>query len=119
MVEQVASGNATAFLCFAGYAENQVSTNPFWMCRSRDKAVQFTPLLKFWIVRVLVAHPFIHERTRDITLPRMGVVRVLLHRSRQVTVGSRRFPVAEIPEPNAKTNKAVEPTAIRWLFDYF
>jgi hypothetical protein len=47
MVEQVASGNATAFLCFA------------------------------------------------------------------------RFPVAEIPEPNAKTNKAVEPTAIRWLFDYF
>jgi hypothetical protein len=70
-------------------------------------------------VRVLVAHPFIHERTRDITLPRMGVVRVLLHRSRQVTVGSRRFPVAEIPEPNAKTNKAVEPTAIRWLFDYF
>ena len=70
-------------------------------------------------VRVFVAHPFIHERTRDVALPRMGVVSILLHRSRQVAVGSRRLPVAEVPEPNAKTNKAVEPTAIRWLFDYF
>jgi len=70
-------------------------------------------------VRVFVAHPTIHEWTRNVALPRMGIVRVFPHRPRQVAVGSRRFPASEVSEPNAETNKAVEPTAIRLLVDYF